>query len=113
MSEDSFYRKRALAIGPDVERMIVILLSQGQGFIDTRKIWGILSLDKKYEKQAINRACREAIELQSYSYRAVIGLLNLQSQPKLEEPPNKSQDHNKFVRPLSVYEEQLRLKLLQ
>ena len=79
MGEGSFYRERALKLGPDVERMIVILLAQGQGFIDTRKIWGILSLDKKYEKAAINRACRDAIALGEFGYRIVQSLLRLQA----------------------------------
>ncbi|MBI4490517.1 MAG: hypothetical protein HY694_15650 [Deltaproteobacteria bacterium] len=46
LKDDSVYRKRAAKLGPSVEQMVVRLLEQGQGFIDTRKIWGILSLDK-------------------------------------------------------------------
>jgi hypothetical protein len=109
MKEDSFYRKRALRVGPDVERLIVILLAQGQGFIDTRKIWGILSLDKKYESEAINQACRSAIEIQSPSYRTVLSCLNQQKRyPTTEaETPRAACGPNKFTRPLKVYSEQL------
>lgn len=38
MQDHSHYLKRAKKLGPDVERMILILLQQGHGFIDTRKI---------------------------------------------------------------------------
>jgi transposase len=110
MQDDSIYRRRAAAIGPDVERMIVILLQQGNGFIDTRKIWGILSLDKVHSHEAINRACREAIQLQSFSYRTVKMLATLE--PKLKESPeetNSAAHENKFVRPLSEYQKQLEL----
>ena len=48
MQDDSMYRQRAAALGPHVDEMILKLLGRGQGFIDTRKIWGILSLDKEY-----------------------------------------------------------------
>jgi hypothetical protein len=113
MREDSFYRKRAAAVGPDVERLIVILLAQGQGFIDTRKIWGILSLDKKYEKDAINLACRKAIELGSYGYQTVRQLLRLgERAPQTEAKFNqKIESKSKFTRPISDYAAQLKLKL--
>jgi hypothetical protein len=112
MGEDSFYRKRALKLGPDVERMIIILLQQGQGFIDTRKIWGILSLDKKYSPEKINKACRDAIDLQSYSFRTVESLLRLQSTSRVEEKfQKKIQKQNKYARSITEYAEQLKLKL--
>jgi len=38
MQDDSHYLKRAARLGPEVERLILILLRQGNGFIDTRKI---------------------------------------------------------------------------
>lgn len=110
MGEGSFYRERALKLGPDVERMIVILLAQGQGFIDTRKIWGILSLDKKYEKAAINRACRDAIALGEFGYRIVQSLLRLQVKASsANAEPAKPMGENKFVRSMKDYEEQLSL----
>lgn len=111
MGEGSFYRERALKIGPDVERMIIILLSQGQGFIDTRKIWGILSLDKKYDRDAVNRACRDAINLNEFGYRIVKGLLQLQvkSDAAKVETATPQSGKNKFVRSMQEYEEQLKL----
>lgn len=112
MREDSFYRKRALKLGPDVERLIIILLQQGQGFIDTRKIWGILSLDKKYEPEKLNQACRQAIDLQSYSYRTVANLLRLQTHGATDEKFNQRiTRQNKFARDMSEYAAQLKLKL--
>lgn len=133
MKEGSVYRKRAAAIGPDVESLIMKILAQGQGFIDTRKIWGILSLDKSYSKEAINEACRGALELGSMRYRTVKQLLSLM--PRTKGKPQvprtgssmpievsgphsaasaipaetRAEQSHKFVRPFAVYEEQLRL----
>jgi hypothetical protein len=115
MNDHSLYRKRAQAIGPDCDRFVLTLLKQGHGFIDTRKIWGILSLDKTHPKAAINEACKQAIALDSYSYQTVkrlIKLLNIKSssKPHSDSASTANQTH-KFVRPMSVYEEQLKLLL--
>lgn len=106
LQDDSLYRQRARKLGPDVERLIVSLLGQGHGFIDTRKIWGILSLDKKYEASAINRACAQAITLQRYSYRAVLQLVKRRDAAAVPNEPGSEMPH-KFTRDLSVYAEQL------
>ena len=108
MKDDSLYRKRAAKLGPDVERLILILLEQGQGFIDTRKIWGILSLDKSHSSEVINRACREAIEIQSFSYRTVRSLCVL-SDEKKEEFPQKVIAKHQYTRSLDEYQQQLGL----
>jgi len=111
MQDDSFYRRRALKIGPHVEEMIIILIAQGHGWIDTRKVWGVLSLDKSFSKSQINLACQMAIEVQSYSYRTVRGFLQAQK----TQPETKISDHknnnkvNKFIRPLSSYQNELEL----
>lgn len=106
LSDQSFYRRRARALGPAVEELIVILLAQGQGFIDTRKVWGILSLDKQYEAPAIDTACREAIDMKNYSYRAVVRLLPRgNAKPASTKPATSHQ----FTRDLAVYAEQLSL----
>jgi len=119
MQDDSIYRKRARDIGANVERLITIILGQGQGYIDTRKVWGILSLDKSYKKEAIDKACSQAIEMGSYSYRMIKSILKLssdsisQKQTKTLELTEKNvtdtKKENKFPRPLTVYEEQLSL----
>jgi hypothetical protein len=85
--------------------MIVILLQQGNGFIDTRKIWGILSLDKKHPIDVINRACREAIAMQSYSWRTVRTLCALA--PKQES--RQIVEKHAFTRSLDEYQKQLEL----
>jgi len=71
---------------PAVEQLIVILLGQGHGFIDTRKVWGILSLDKKYAPAAIDAASAQAIAMKSYSYRSVLGLLQREQRNAPREP---------------------------
>lgn len=117
MEDGSVYRRRAGKLGTHVEEMVVRLLRQGQGFIDTRKIWGILSLDKRYTAQKINDACRRALEVESLSYRAVKRILEIEEAGALEisgEPVSGglSKDNpsrHKHVRPLSVYQAQLSL----
>lgn len=108
MKDDSLYRKRAARLGPDVERLIIILIQQGHGFIDTRKIWGILSLDKKHSADVINRACRDAIEMGSYSYRTVVSLCSISAKGKAEMPTLRVEKHQ-FTRPLDEYKKQLEL----
>jgi hypothetical protein len=119
MQDDSMYRKRAAALGPFVDEMIMKLLARGQGFIDTRKIWGILSLDKEYTASQIDAACRRALELDQIGYRAVKGLLYLAEAEELTrsaapvtggaKPATGNQSALKHVRPLSVYRDQLNL----
>jgi transposase len=114
MNDHSLYRTRAQAIGPDCDQFVLTLLKQGQGFIDTRKIWGILSLDKTHSTSLINDACRQAIALDSYSYQTVkrlLKLLKIEKSPVADSTPAESKTTHKFVRPMSVYEEQLKLLL--
>lgn len=119
MQDDSMYRRRASALGPYVDEMILRLLARGQGFIDTRKIWGILSLDKHYSAGQIDAACRRALELDHLSYRTVKSFLELDDFAALERsraagPGGETASASprvtahKHVRPLSVYQEQLR-----
>lgn len=118
MQSESMYRSKAQKLGPDVDRLVLMILGQGQGFIDTRKIWGILSLDKSYTAAQINEACRKAIELETIGYRSIKALLSLLpkdqkksalNQPEESTPKTSPEGVNKFVRPMSVYEEQLKL----
>jgi hypothetical protein len=113
MQDDSHYMKRAARLGPEVERLILILLQQGNGFIDTRKIWGILSLDKKYEATAINKACKDALDMGEISYRTVLMFLKLQNtvpakpaDPNLK-PNQKMSANHKFVRSMDLYQDEL------
>lgn len=107
MEDGSIYRERAAEIGPDVERLILILIGQGNGFIDTRKIWGILSLDKSHPAQTINRACRDAIAIQSYSYRTVKNLCTISTTK--EELPRTTVLEHQYTRNLDEYQKQLEL----
>ena len=108
MKDDSLYRKRAAKLGPDVERLVIILLQQGEGFIDTRKIWGILSLDKSHSPEVINRACRDAIGMQSYGYRTVRNLCTI-SVDKAEISPRQVVEKHQYTRSLDEYQRQLEL----
>jgi transposase len=103
MEDDSLYALRARRLGPAVEQMVKVLLRRGDGFIDYRRVWGILSLDKKFSAERINLACEQALSLNKLSYRFVQQLLMLV--PPLpfseEEPPRHSTA--KFVHPLEEY----------
>jgi hypothetical protein len=120
LEDGSVYRRRAALLGPHVEELVVRLLKLGHGFIDTRKIWGILSLDKRYSAQRIDRACRRALEVQRLSYRSVKSLLEAEEAGSLlgeqtaaitDGSPDLASEQkkvrHKHVRPLSVYREQL------
>ena len=109
MQDGSYYRQSAAKIGPYVEQVIHRLLMQGDGFIDTRKVWGILSLDKKYTPDEINEGCRRAISVDSYSYRTVLRFL--QSKTEIEDKTDKIIDSGKqssrFIRPIEEYKQLL------
>ena len=112
MKEGSYYRRAAAKLGPSVEEVVVRLLQQGNGFIDTRKIWGILALDKKYTNEQINEACRKALSLESYGYRSILTLLELQAEARTEQDagkgvlPRKKKTY-KFTRPIEEYQQLL------
>ena len=111
MGDHSVYRRRALKLGANVERLVLMILRQGEGFIDTRKVWGILSLDKSYSPERIDEACGKALAMESPRYRTVKSLLELSAEPegkKSNIATRRSREY-KFVRPLSVYGEQLPL----
>ena len=78
LSDGAFYIKRAEKLGDNVAKVVRIILSGGDGFVDTRKVWGILSLDKSFSNTAIDRACALAIEMSSVSYRTVHALVRMQ-----------------------------------
>jgi len=112
MREGSHYRKTAAKLGPYVEEVVVRLLGQGNGFIDTRKIWGILALDKKYTDVQINEACRKAISVEAYNYRSILTLLELEAETRTEQGADKDvlPKHTKtykFTRPIEEYQQLL------
>jgi len=85
--------------------LIQTLLLQNQGYLDLRKIWGILSLDKKYSPAAIEDACRSAIEMGNISYRIVLNLLTLKITPKSapQQAPQALKFTAKFARSIDDY----------
>ena len=56
------YLKQARTIGPNTARFVENVLQQGNGFVDTRRIWGILSMEKKYSRDAIDFAFNPSID---------------------------------------------------
>jgi hypothetical protein len=83
---------------------------QGNGFIDTRKVWGILSLDKKYFAEDINEAWQKALSVDAIGYRNVLTFLQLKAagQEKDKKESSLAQTKaSKFVRPIEEYRQQL------
>ena len=77
LQADSTCRRAAQRLGSSVDQVILSILKQGQGFIDTGSIWGIISMDKTYLPEAINDVCQCALELDTPTYRVVKTLLKL------------------------------------
>jgi transposase len=101
---------QALKIGPCVAQMVDRILLKGDGFIDYRRIWGILSLVKTYPNDEIDAACEDALLNDSLSYAAVKSCLaNARSAQALEatsEPLPKASS-SKFQRDISEYSQML------
>jgi hypothetical protein len=117
---NTHFLNRADAIGTECGRFVRAVLQQGDGFVDTRIIWGVLALDKKYSDSAIDRACASARQIGKLSSRYVERLLRLDPNSsriyrRLETPPPQTppvitsaaprtnQDTFKFARSMSVY----------
>jgi hypothetical protein len=104
MTDGQYYLKKARDIGVHTEKLIEAILLSGQGFVDTRKVWGILSLDKSNSKERIDDACKMALECNLLGYRSVLSFLNLKPEDKSEI---KKSSENKFIRDINEYNEQL------
>lgn len=111
LSSEEPYRQRARALGPQVDVMIQKILAQGRGFIDLRKVWGILSLDKRYSASQINGACGRALVVGQVGYQAVKRWIDWDETavpvPALTPGSDAPAPNNKYARPLSVYREQV------
>lgn len=105
--ENEGYLLIARKIGPNAEAFVRATLSRGQGFVDTRIIWGLLSLDKKYPKTAIDQAAGIALEMQTLSSRLVEKLIKLTQAPSAASPSPSNGPAPKFIRPMSVYRDHL------
>ena len=106
MGESGHYLQRAEEIGPHAKELVKEILLAGNGFVDTRKVWGILSLDKDYSNESLDKACKQALECGQLSYRTVMMFLNLTPKENKEIPKSKN---NKFVWEMDEYNNQLKL----
>lgn len=114
LEDHGHYLKRAAAIGVNVERFISIILARGAGFVDTRVVWGLLTLNKKYANADVDRACLSALELSQVNLTTVRQLLNIMAKPKpkpqrIDDPSEDHQKGGKFARPMSEYKQHLKL----
>jgi hypothetical protein len=108
MQDGAFYIKRAAKIGPFTAKLVEVVLSAGQGFVDTRKVWGVLSLDKNYSLEQIEKACKLALEMNDPSYRRVHSLVKLV--PAIKPQVEVKTEAHKFVRDLNEYKQLLLLE---
>lgn len=114
LQDSGHYIKQAKNVGPNVERFVGIILARGEGFVDTRSVWGLLTLNKKYSSSDIDKACLSALELSQVNLKTVHQLLNLMSKPKpktlhSDEIPSAQTIGGKFARNMSEYKNHLRL----
>lgn len=112
---NAHYLKKGSAIGPNARRFIERVLCRGQGFVDTRLIWGLLSLEKKYAHDMIDWAAAIALEVDRLSSRFVEKMAALhhadvaqRKEPLSPEEQSKpSLAPSKFARSMDVYKEHL------
>lgn len=103
LEDDSLYALRARKLGPAVEQMVKALLVRGDGFIDYRRVWGILSLDKKFSPEQINEACETALSLNKLGYLFVKQLLDLPLPTESSTGEPHKHSPTKFVHPVEEY----------
>ena len=77
-------------------------------------VWGLLTLNKKYLADEIDKACLSALELSQVNLRTVRQLLEIMAKPKpkqndVEDVPTAQTMGGKFARPMSDYKNHLRL----
>ena len=99
----------AAKIGPSTEEMVGRILQKGDGFIDFRRIWGILSLDKKFNREEIEAACAHALSLDCLSYQFVKSLLEALrlNSGDAATPAPSTRPRGKYQRDLSEYQQLL------
>jgi len=103
MTNNQFYLDRAKKLGANVEEMVSSVLQRGNGFVDSRSIWGILNLDKDHAPAKVDLACKYALECDQLGYRAVLRFINLNPS---DEKFIKKSSNNKFLRDPSEYVQQ-------
>lgn len=114
LQDHGHYLRRAEVIGANAQRFIDIILARGEGFVDTRAVWGLLTLNKKYNNTDIDKACLSALELSQVNLRTVRQLLNIMAKPKEKEIQKNDLTTaqavgGKFARPMSEYKKHLTL----
>jgi transposase len=120
LEDHGHYLKRALEIGAHVERFVNIVLARGEGFVDTRLVWGLLTLNKAYANSDIDRACEAVLELNQVNLKTVRQLLTITAERKSKKqnlqpsggssPGERAQvEGGKFARPISEYKQHLKL----
>lgn len=107
LNDHAHYIKQAEAIGGNVSRFIQIVLARGEGFVDTRVVWGLLTCVKEYAASDIDKACLKAIELEQVNLGLIKSFLSLCPKRNKEEKFNTT--GGKFERPMSEYVTHLRL----
>lgn len=118
IENNAHYLKKGSDIGPNAYRFIERVLCRGQGFVDTRIIWGLISLEKKYSHQTIDWAVGIALEVDRLSSRFVEEMATLHpiqardstesaSLPGSPAEPSPSLAPSKFARSMDVYKEHL------
>lgn len=115
LEDHGHYLKRAAGLGIFVEQFVNIVLARGQGFVDTKIIWGLLTLDKTYENVDINKACEMSLGLSQLTLRGVQQFLKITAVPKKKRTPGTEDPllpkaiGGKFARPISDYKKHLLL----
>ena len=93
--------KQAATIGPDAEQLCQTLFAQ-EGRVGQRKLWGIVSLARRYPRRLINLACAAALEQGIPSYAQIKAhterlvdeaLACMEQAPDPAAPPRLTQTH--------------------
>lgn len=105
MEDTSYLRLRAQEFGPFTDAVITHFIAKGNGLIDFRRVWGVLSLGKSASRESVEDACRKAIETGEISFRGVRAFLVGGGLAGLGAKGLGGGGTNKFVRPVREYEE--------
>jgi len=100
IKDNEHYLERARRLGGYTEELVRQLLIYGKGFVDTRKVWGILNLDKQFSPSEIDQAARWCLDREELSYRSMLNFLNLK---KSNDKILSFKSTNKFIRNIGEY----------
>jgi hypothetical protein len=91
----SFYRESARRLGEEVEKIIVKIIEEGNGYINTGAIFGVLSFEKIYSAATLDKVCGQAMQLNLPDYRSVKTLLSFQPTRHQEKQKQQETQHRK------------------